>query len=112
MAIGESTTPAAGPKGRPAPAAPDGWVIETVVSPFHCLYQDALDFHKQSHLRLARSEAEASRLARAAFLLYLEAADALLHQAAVELGRPDLADFVASPEHPLAAMDVWRFLPA
>src|SRR5690349_8456462 len=79
---------------RPAHASaadPDGagWVIETTVSPFHCLYQDALDFHKQSHLRLPRSESEASRLARAAFLLYLASAEALVHQAAAELGRPE-----------------------
>ena len=45
------------------------WVIETVVCPFHCLYQDALSFHTQS--RLARSESEASRTARAALLLYV-----------------------------------------
>ena len=63
--------------GRARPQGDAGWIIETVVSPFHCFYQDALEFHKQSHLRLARSEAEASRLARAAFLLYLDAADAL-----------------------------------
>ena len=37
-----------------------GWVIETVVSPFHCLYQDALHFHTQS--RLAQSEGDAARL--------------------------------------------------
>ena len=55
---------------RAGPVEPgSGWIIETVVSPFHCLYQDALEFHKQSHLRLARSEAESSRLARAALLL-------------------------------------------
>ena len=29
-------------KGGPIPA---GWLIETIVSPFHCLYQDALHFH-------------------------------------------------------------------
>ena len=51
-----------------------GWVIETVVCPFHCLYQDALSFHTQS--RLARSESEASRLARAALLLYVSSAEA------------------------------------
>jgi hypothetical protein len=88
------------------------WVIETVVSPFHCLYQDALEFHKQSHLRLARSEAEASRLARAALLLYLESASALIHQAAVELGRPELAALVADPARPLPPAEAWRLLPA
>jgi hypothetical protein len=68
--------------------ATSGWVIETVVSPFHCLYQDALYFHTQSQLWLARSEGESSRLARAALLLYLASAEALVHQAAVELARP------------------------
>jgi len=103
--------------GRPRPGGqsdaptPTGWIIETVVSPFHCLYQDALEFHKQSHLRLPRSEAEASRLARAAFLLYVESGSALVHQAAVELGRPDLAAVLADPAHPLALSDVWRLLP-
>ena len=63
-------------------------MIETVISPFHCLYQDALAFHTQS--RLARSDSEASRLARAAFLLYVSSAEALVHQAAAELGRPEL----------------------
>lgn len=33
----------------PDPAIP-GQVIETIVSPFHCLYQDALWLHTQSHL--------------------------------------------------------------
>src|SRR4051794_10522447 len=72
----------AGPSG----AGASGSIIETVVSPFHCLYQDALHFHTQSHLWLARSEGEASRLARAALVLYLSSAEALVHQAAVELG--------------------------
>src|SRR3954471_11149040 len=49
------------PRGaRLDPARDDadpGWVIETVFSPFHCLYQDALFFHTQS--RLARSDSEA-----------------------------------------------------
>jgi hypothetical protein len=99
------------PGGKGDASAPAGWIIETVVSPFHCLYQDALEFHKQSHLRLPRSEAEASRLARAAFLLYVESGSALVHQAAVELGRPDLAAVLADPEHPLALADVWRLLP-
>jgi hypothetical protein len=86
-------------------------VIETIVSPFHCLYQDALDFHKQSHLRLSRSEAEASRLARAALVLYLASAESLIHQAAVELAPPDLAAIVADPSRPLAPGDAWRLLP-
>jgi hypothetical protein len=89
-----------------------GSLIETVVSPFHCLYQDALHFHTQSQLWLVRSEAEASRLARAALLLYLSSAEALVHQAAVELGQPDVALIVADPNRPLPLADVWRLLPA
>lgn len=89
-----------------------GWVIETVVSPFHCLYQDALHFHTQSQLWLARSESEASRLARAALLLYLASAETLVHQAAAELGRPELAAIVADPDRPLPLGDAWRLLPA
>lgn len=89
----------------------DGWVIETIVNPFHCLYQDALEFHTLSQLRLKQSVAEASRLARAAFLLYLASAEALVHQAAVELGRPGLAGFLSDPSRPLPPEDVWRLLP-
>ncbi len=89
-----------------------GWVIETVVSPFHCLYQDALHFHTQSQLRLPRSESEASRLARAGLLLYLASAEALVHQAAIELGRPELAALVADPERPMSLVDVCQLLPA
>jgi hypothetical protein len=85
-------------------------IIETVVSPFHCLYQDALSFHTQS--RLARSESEASRLARAALLLYVSSAEALVHQAAVELGRPELRGILVDPERPLALFEAWRILPA
>ena len=87
------------------------WIIETIVSPFHCLYQDALEFHKQSHLRLARSEAEASRLARAAFLLYLEAAEALIHQAAVELARPELRGLMLDSPRSIEGMSAWTLLP-
>jgi hypothetical protein len=100
------------PGARGATEASSGWVIETVVSPFHCLYQDALHFHTQSQLRLARSESEASRLARGALLLYIASAEALVHQAAVELGRPDLTSLVADPNRPLPAADAWRLLPA
>jgi hypothetical protein len=99
--------------GRGQNRGPDpGWIVETIVSPFHCLYQDAVDFHQQSHVRKTRSVAEASRLARAALLLYLDAAEALVHQAAVELGRPELARLVADPGHPLPPADTWRLLPA
>ena len=115
-----------GPAGRPqrartphggSPAAladrtaiDSGWVIETVVSPFHCLYQDALSFHTQS--RLAQSESEASRLARAALLLYVSSAEALVHQAADELGRPELRGMLVDPCRPLPLFEAWRLLPA
>ena len=98
--------------GSIAEDPPKPEVLETVVSPFHCLYQDALEFHKQSQLRLARSEAESSRLARAALSLYVLAAEALVHQAAVELGRPDLAGLASDPTRPIPAMTAWRLLPA
>ena len=78
-----------------------GWVIETVVSPFHCLYQDALHFHTQS--RLAQSEGEAARLARAALLLYICSAEALVRQAAVELGRPELQGLARRSQPPVAS---------
>lgn len=112
---GRPTTPGngrgAGPQPNP-PVTATGWVIETVVSPFHCLYQDALHFHTQSRLAAGRSESEASRLARAAFLLYLASAEALVHQAAVELGRPELIALIADPGRPLPTADAWRLLPA
>jgi hypothetical protein len=98
--------------GTAVAAGASGSIIETVVSPFHCLYQDALHFHTQSQLWLARSEGEASRLSRAALLLYLSSAEALVHQAAVELGRPDLAPLLADPGRPLPLADAWRLLPA
>lgn len=107
-AVAEREGHRSSPRG-PAEAA--GWVIETVVSPFHCLYQDALHFHSQSQLRMARSESEASRLARAALLLYVASAEALVHQAAAELGRPELTALVADPNRPLPAADAWRLLP-
>ena len=88
------------------------WVIETVVSPFHCLYQDALSFHTQSRVAEARSDSEASRLARAALVLYMAGAEALVHQAAVELGRPELMTLLADPSRPLPLADAWRLLPA
>lgn len=87
-----------------------GSVIETIVSPFHCLYQDALHFHTQS--RLAHSESEASRLSRAAILLYVSSAEALVHQAAEELGRPELRELLADPDRPLPLFEAWRILPA
>jgi hypothetical protein len=97
--------------GEPGSADFDpGWVIETVYSPFHCLYQDALHFHTES--RLARSESEASRLARAALVLYVASAEALVHQAAAELGRTELCGLIADPSRPLPLAEAWRLLPA
>jgi hypothetical protein len=93
-------------------SAASGGIVEIVFSPFHCLYQDALHFHTQSQLWLVRSEAESSRLARAAFLLYLSSAEALAHQAALELGRPELTSLLADPGRPLPLGDAWRLLPA
>ncbi len=101
---------ASDPRGRPDDATDPGWVIETVFSPFHCLYQDALFFHTQS--RLAKSDAEASRLARAALLLYISAAESLVHQAAEELGRHELRGLIADPSRPLPLAEAWRLLPA
>jgi len=87
-------------------------ILVTEFCPFHCLYQDALDFHSQSRLMLARSESASSRLARAALLLYVASAEALIHQAAADLARPDLARVVADPSRPLPTLDAWRLLPA
>ncbi|CAN5838702.1 hypothetical protein BH23PLA1_BH23PLA1_07170 [soil metagenome] len=92
-------------------AVPPDRIIETVVSPFHCLYQDALWFHTQSQVRLPRSESEASRLARAAFALYLAASESLVHQAVAELARPELIGLAADPRRPLPLLEVWKLLP-
>ena len=89
--------------------AESGWVIETVVCPFHCLYQDALSFHTQS--RLARSESEASRIARAALLLYVSSAEALVHQAALELGGAAPRQMLVDPDRPVSLFEAWRLLP-
>jgi hypothetical protein len=86
------------------------WVIETVISPFHCLYQDALAFHTQS--RLAKSESDASRIARAALLLYVSSAEALIHHAALELGRPELRGALIDPSQPVPLAEVLRLLPS
>ena len=101
-----------GEPGAGAAVAGADWVVETVVSPFHCLYQDALHFHTQSRLALPRSESDASRTARAALLLYLASAEALVHQAAAELGRPELLTLLSDPTRPLPLADAWRLLPA
>ncbi len=90
----------------------DHLIIETEVNPFHCLYQDALYFHTQSHRSLTRSVSEASRLARAALLFYVASSEAIVHQAAVELGRPDLFGLIADPRRPIPLFEAWRFLPA
>lgn len=87
-------------------------LIETVVSPFHCFYQDALHFHTQSHLVLSRSQSESSRLARSALLFYVSGFEAMIHQAATELGRPDLSRLVDSAERPLPLADAVRLLPS
>jgi hypothetical protein len=119
MTTGE---PGAGATGRSAAfreeahdrignGASAGWLVEAEVSPFHCLYQDALYFHSQSRQVLLRSETEAGRLARAALLLYVSAAEALVHQAAVELASPEFAAILANPARPLPLLDVWRLLP-
>jgi len=97
-----------------APAQPAvdpslGTLIETITSPFHCLYQDALHFHTQS--RLVQSESEASRQARAAFLLYMTSAQALARQAAEELGRGEARTLLTNPDRPLGLLDVWKALP-
>ena len=98
-------------RGAPAPESNDpGWIIETVYNPFHCLYQDALFFHTQS--RVARSDSEASRLARSSLLLYVSSAEALVNQAAEELGRPELRGLTADPSRPMPLAEAWRFLPA
>ncbi len=111
---GQRTSQALGRGVRVESAADEefdpGWVIETLYSPFHCFYQDALYFHTQS--RLARSESEASRLARSALLLYLSSAEALVHQAAEELGRLELRGLIADPSRPLPLAEAWRLLPA
>ncbi|MFO0892909.1 MAG: hypothetical protein U0790_27685 [Isosphaeraceae bacterium] len=96
---------------RPGQANPPA-VIETTVSPFHCLYQDALHFHTQSKLALGRSEGDASRLARASLTLYLASAEALVHQAGAELGRPELIAALVDPRRPLPLSEFWRILPA
>ncbi len=111
---GPALDPAVADPGRSGRAGPGpaGSTIVTEVSPFHCLYQDALEFHSQSRLMLPRSESASSRLARASLLLYVASAEALIHQAAVELGQPDLASLVADPARSLPLEDAWRLLPA
>lgn len=109
-ALTSATRGAVGVSTAEGPAS--GRLIETIVSPFHCLYQDALWFHSQSQLRCSRSESEASRLARGAFLAYLASAEALVHQAAAEIGRHELGRLCCDPDRPLPPGQVWRLLPA
>lgn len=97
---------------KPLHPQADTPVIMTEVSPFHCLYSDALDFHSQSRQMMTKSVSSASRLARASILLYIEAVESLIHQAAVELGRPDLAPLVGDASRPLPLADAWKLLPA
>jgi hypothetical protein len=42
----------------------------------------------------------------------MAAAESLVHQAAVELGRPELMVLLADPSRPLPVADAWRLLPA
>lgn len=114
MRNGEPTRPSSGHavQTRALTAESGSMFIETTVSPFHCLYQDALDFHTRSHLKRDRSDAEASRLARASLMLYLASAEALVHQAAAELGQPDLARLICDPQRPMPLADAWRLLPS
>jgi hypothetical protein len=44
-------------------------------------------------------------------LLYVSSAEALVHQAALELGRPDLRELVVDPDRPLSLLEAWRLLP-
>jgi hypothetical protein len=109
--VEEQPARAAGVSIEKEDTAPEScWVIETVVCPFHCLYQDALSFHTQS--RLARSESDASRMARAALLLYVSSAEALVHQAAIELGRGELRGILVDPDRPVSLLEAWQLLPA
>jgi hypothetical protein len=106
----ESRFAARDPDGNGHPGSMS--IIVTEISPFHCLYQDALEFHSQSRLMLTRSESASSRMARASLLLYVAAAEALIHQAAVELGSPELAHLIADPARPLPTFEAWKLLPA
>ena len=45
-------------------------------------------------------------------LLYVSSAEALVRQAAVELGRPELRGLLADPSRPLPLAEAWRLLPA
>ncbi len=94
------------------PSGPILRVIETTISPFRCFYQDALAFHTQSRLELTQSEGDSSRLARASLLLYLTSAEALVHQAAAELGKYELSGLLSDPSRPMPLADAWRLLPA
>ena len=99
------------PAGRPRPAEAGAKIVETQVSPFHCLYQDALAFHTQSQLALTRSVADSSRLARASLLLYVASAEALIHQAAEELAGVGLASILTDPARPIPLGLAWALLP-
>ena len=87
-----------------------GGVIETIVCPFHCLYQDALSFHTQS--RLARSESEASRFARAALLLYVWSERPWFGRPRASWAAPELRGILVDPDRPLPLLEAWRLLPA
>ena len=87
-------------------------MIETVVSPFHCLYQDALYFHTESKLALGRSESEASRLARRRCCSISPRLRRWSTSRRRSSGQPELAGLLADPRRPIPLQDVWRLLPA
>lgn len=45
-------------------------------------------------------------------LLYVSSAEALVHQAAEELGRHELRGLIADPSRPMPLAEAWRLLPA
>ena len=88
-----------------------GWVIETVVCPFHCLYQDALSFHTQS--RLARSESEASRIVASGTVALCVECGGPGSSSRHRVGPARAAgDRSSIPDRPLSLFEAWRLLPA
>jgi hypothetical protein len=45
-------------------------------------------------------------------LLYVSSAEALVHQAAADLGRPELCTMLMDPSRPIPLYEAWRLLPA
>ena len=85
-------------------------LIETIVSPFHCLYNDASLFIRRAGSRSFRRRGESPGEGLVAPLRF--GAEALVHQAAEELGRPELRGLLADPSRPLPLAEAWRLLPA